>query len=330
MAPPYVMEVDMKAMVRQQFGGPEVLQLQDVPMPQQAPGMVLIRVRAFGLNRAEIYMRRGEWGEVAAVSGIECVGTVAHDPSGRLREGQKVLALMGGMGRTINGSYAEYTAVPATNVVPVETALAWERLATIPESYATAWACLHRNLALQPGQRLLLRGATSSLGLAALHLARAHGAEVIATTRNPARIGALREAGATEVLLAEDDPAPMPKQPVAAVLDLVGNQTLLPSLQACLPDGRVCLAGFLGGLTPLAQFNPLTHMPCGVQLSFFGSFTFGSAACPLEGIPLQRIVDTAAASGLGHAAQVFSLDQLPEAHRLMEAGTVFGKMVVTV
>src|SRR5471032_1059281 len=107
----HIREAIMKAIVRQQFGGPDVLTMQEVAMPQAVSGTILIQVRAFGLNRAELYMRRGEWGDVAAISGIECVGTVAHDPDGRLRTGQPVLALMGGMGRAINGSYAEYTVV---------------------------------------------------------------------------------------------------------------------------------------------------------------------------------------------------------------------------
>src|SRR5260221_10205136 len=132
-------------------------------------------------------MRKGEWPEIAQVSGIECAGLVKIDPDGRLAKGQKVVALMGGMGRTINGSYAELTSVPATNVVPVETRLSWEALAAIPESYATAWTCLLGNLALRPGQTLVIRGATSALGQAALNIAVQENSRVIATSRNPDR-----------------------------------------------------------------------------------------------------------------------------------------------
>src|SRR5579872_712422 len=129
----------MRAIVIQKYGGPEVLAMQQIPDPEPQPGYVLIEVKAFGLNRAEIYFRKGAWGEVAKVSGIECVGVVKADPDGRFAVGQKVTAIVGGMGRAFNGSYAEFTNVPAANVVAFESDLPWEELAAIPESYATAW-----------------------------------------------------------------------------------------------------------------------------------------------------------------------------------------------
>src|SRR5882724_8883947 len=106
----------MRAMVIQAFGGPEQLVLRELPDPTPGAGEVLVRVRAFGINRAETYFRRGVWGDVVRVSGIECVGEVDFDPSGVWRPGQKVAAIMGGLGRTRNGSYAEYTCVPSTNI----------------------------------------------------------------------------------------------------------------------------------------------------------------------------------------------------------------------
>src|SRR4051812_32306829 len=129
----------MRAIVITKPGGPEVLQEQTLPIPDATEDSVVVRVRAFGLNHAECYFRSGVWGEVAKITGIECVGEV-HDPGGgALRQGQRVLALMGGMGRSINGSYAQYVRVPTANVVPFESTRAWTELAAIPESYATAW-----------------------------------------------------------------------------------------------------------------------------------------------------------------------------------------------
>ena len=326
----------MRAIVIKQYGGPEQLVLQDLPEPAPMPGHVVIEVEAFGLNHAEIYFRQGAWGEVAKVSGIECVGRVQADPDGRFRIGQTVAALMGGMGRTIDGSYAELTRVPAGNVVPIEATLPWEELAAMPESYATAWTCLMRNLALKPEQTILIRGATSALGQAALNIAAHAGAHVIATTRKPDRFATLQALGARETLieapkLAEQIRTRHPRG-IDAVLDLVGNSTLLDSLAAVRPDGRVCMAGFLGGGAPIAAFDPLMNMPSGVHLSFFASaFTFGNADYPLSAIPLQRMVDRAASGAYkAKPARVFRFDEIQDAHRLMESNGANGKIVVRV
>jgi NADPH:quinone reductase len=157
----------MRAVVIKQYGGPDVLSIEERPDPKPQPGHVLIEVKAFGVNHAETHMREGKWPEATEISGIECAGLVKSDPDGRLVPGQKVVAFMGGMGRSINGSYAELTRVPAGNALPVKTELAWDALAAIPESYATAWAALYGNLDLKAGQTIVIRGATSALGQAA-------------------------------------------------------------------------------------------------------------------------------------------------------------------
>ncbi len=177
----------MRAIIIKEFGGPEQLVIQELPDPKPRADHVIIEVKAFGINRAETYMRKGAWSEAAKVSGVECVGLVRSDASGKFAAGQKVAAILGGMGLTINGSYAELTQVPVTNVMPFESDLPWEELAAIPESYSTVWGCLHDNLALKKGQTLLIRGATSPLGQAALNIAAHAGAHVIATTRNAER-----------------------------------------------------------------------------------------------------------------------------------------------
>ncbi|HZR23672.1 MAG TPA: zinc-binding dehydrogenase [Vicinamibacterales bacterium] len=324
----------MKAIVRQQFGGPEQLAIREVPDPDPMPGHVVIQVKAFGLNHAELYMRKGDWGDVAAISGIECVGVVAADVDGRFPRGQTVAAVMGGMGRTINGSYAEYTRVPSTHVVPLDSALPWEHLAPIPEVYATAWSCLFGNLDLAAGQRLLIRGATSALGQAALNIAAHAGAEVIATTRNRDRFATLESLGAKRVELEGADlsrriRAVYPAG-IDAVLELVGNSTLVDSLNTLRRGGRLVLAGFLGGLAPIASFNPLFQVPSGVHFSFFGSFAYGTPQFPLAEVPLQTIVDRAAA-GIYQAkpARVFRFEDIQDAHRLMESNQANGKIVVT-
>src|ERR1700731_4665595 len=189
----------MRAIVIQKFGGPEGLVIKEIPDPEPKPGHVVIQVKAFGINHAEMHMRRGEWAEAAEVSGIECVGLVKSCPGGEFPVGAKVAALMGGLGRTINGSYAEYTRAPVSNVALIEADLPWAVLAAIPETYATAWTCLFRNLEIVKGQTVVIRGATSSFGQAAVKMALNAGVRVIATTRNPARFAMLEGLGAARV-----------------------------------------------------------------------------------------------------------------------------------
>jgi NADPH2:quinone reductase len=323
----------MRAIIRKSFGGPEVLIVQQLPMPHMKAGHVLIEVKAFGVNHAETHMRSGDWPEAAPVSGIECVGAVRDSADRAFRPGQTVAALMGGMGRTIDGSYAEFTCPPATNVVPIVSDLAWEELAAIPESYATAWACLHGNLALCSGQTLVIRGATSALGQAALNIAAQAGAHVIATTRKRERLATLESLGAKHVLLEEPELSrrirALHPDGVDCVLELVGNSTLLDSLAMVRPDGRLCLAGFLGGLAPVNAFNPLLQMPSRIHFSFFGSFMFGAPGFALSDVPLQAIVDRVAAGTYrAKPARVFRFEEIGEAHRVMESSAGNGKLVV--
>jgi NADPH:quinone reductase len=326
----------VRAIVMTQHGGPEVLESRELPDPTPGPGEVLVRVRAFGLNHADSYMRSGVWSFGIPVLGIECVGVVERDPSGRLQAGATVVALVGGLARDRNGSYAELVTVPATNVVAVATDLSWADLAAIPEVYATAWTALHGNLEIERGQTVLIRGATSAVGQAAVNLAVDAGATVIATTRTPGRVGRLRELGAAEVLiddgrLASQIRAVRPRG-IDAVLDLVGNSVLRDSLQCVAPRGRVCQIGFLGGLDPLVDFNPLADLPSGVTLSTFASaFVLGGEGFPISDVPLQAIVEKAERGVFAaRPSRVFAFDQIVEAHRAMDSGEAGGKVVVTV
>ena len=321
----------MRAIVLNGFGGLECLVFKDIPEPEPMLGHAIIQIKAFGINHAEMHMRRGEWAEAAPVSGIECVGLVKSCPGGEFKVGAKVAALMGGLGRTINGSYAEYTRAPVGNVALIESDLSWEDLAAIPESYATAWTCLFRNLELSKGQTLLIRGATSSFGQAALNLAVSAGVKVIATTRNTDRSAGILARGAARVEIEGPDLAKRirEKKTIDAVLDLVGNRTILDSMAILRRGGRVCLAGFLGGLEQIPDFNPLLQMPSGVHLSFFGSFVFGTQEFPLSDVPLPRIADDIAVGRYSaKPSRVFSFEEIREAHRVMEANEANGKMVV--
>lgn len=326
----------MRAIVITHPGGPEVLSHSERPKPKPRPGEVVVAVKAFGLNRAELYFRNGAWGEVAEISGIECAGLVETDPEGGFAPGQKVVALMGGMGRTRNGSYAEFVSVPRENVVALDTDLPWEELAALPKSYATAWTCLVENLQLKPAQTLVIRGATSALGQAALNIAAVLGARTIATTRRAERAEMLHRLGATHVVVGESRLATelrgIVPSGVDAVLDLIGTASVINSLAALRRGGRVCLAGFLGGGTPLEKFDPIFQMPSGVHLSTFASaFAFGTPDYPLDGIPLQQIADNAARGTYqAKPARVFGFEDIQAAHKLMETDEAGGKVVVRI
>ena len=324
----------MRAIVLKGFGGLENLAIETLPDPQPKPGSAVIKVKAFGINHAETHMRKGEWAESAPVSGIECVGVIKECPGGEFVPGTKVVAFMGGLGRTINGSYAELTNPPVANIIPIETDMPWEDLAVLPESYATAWTCLLRNLEIKRGETLVIRGATSALGRAALNIARDAGSKIIATTRKKERFAVLKDLGAARCEIESRDLSTRlaeGKQQIDAVLDLVGNTTFMDSLRLLRRGGRMCLAGWLGGLDPVNDFNPLLQMPSGVYFTFLGSFVFGTPQFPVSDIPMQEIVDKAA-KGIFKAkpSKVFKFENIRDAHEAMESNQANGKMVVVI
>jgi NADPH2:quinone reductase len=190
-------------------------------------------------------------------------------------------------------------------------------------------------LGLKGGQTIVIRGATSALGQAAVNIAAHAGARVIATTRDPKRAETLETLGAKEVVLeAPDLPQRVRERHrhgVDAVLELVGNSTVVGSLTMVRRHGHLCLAGFLGGLDPIPVFMPLMQLPSGVHFSLFGSFMFGTPEFPTSEIPMQTIVERVE-NGTYKAkpARVFRFEEIREAHRLMEASAANGKIVVHV
>ena len=326
----------MKAIVFDSFGPPENLALRNLPIPEPANGELRIRVRAFGINSAEGHMRTGEWGEVAPVTGIECVGEVDLDPSGGLSIGQCVAAVCGGMGRTRNGSYAEYVVVARSNVFVLDPILPWAELAALPESYSTAWIALFDNLRLDRGHTLLIRGATSALGQAAINLAVEAGATVLATTRHEHKAPLLKALGASQVLVDDGNLSSEVRRLYPAgidgVLEVVGASTIRDSLRMPHRGGSVCFVGFLGGMGAIDGFNPIIDLPSGVNLNFFASaFVLGTEAYPLSSIPMRDIVaKTAAGAYQAKPVYVFRFDQMHEAHHRLESGDAGGKMVALV
>ena len=320
----------MKAIVIREPGAAEVLAIEELPVPRPAPGWVLIRVKAFGLNRSELFTRQGHSPGVRfpRVLGIEAVGTVEDAPGAEFEVGQTVATAMGGMGRAFDGSYAEYTAVPANQVQAINTSLDWDTFGALPEMIQTAWGSLNRSLQLQAGQSLLIRGGTTSVGLAAAVLAKRQGVTVAATTRKSDRESMLKANGADHVFIDTGEIAGDVRQVfpdgVDKVLELVGTTTLLDSLQSAARFGSVCMTGMVGNAWEFDRFSPMGAIPSTVNLT-----TYSGGSQDFMATPLQTVVNEVEKGRMTpKIGRVFQLDDIVEAHRCMEENAAGGKIVV--
>lgn len=328
----------MKAYVIEQAGGPDVLQLRDIPSSAPNAQEVRIRVRAFGLNRAEVYRRAGKMGPVTGqvVPGIEAVGEVLEDPCGIFRTGQHVATAMGGLQFSRNGSYAEEVTVLRSNVIDLDgTNLSWEELAALPESYLTVWGALGRLIDTVPGQTVLVRGATSSVGQAAVAYAKARGQRVIATTRSSANAARLDTIGADAVIIDAGEVADQVRaaapEGVDVVLEVVGAATVRDSVTALKPFGTAVVIGLLGGAPVLENLHLMNDLPNAIRLAFFGSGLLGTPALPLAATPLRWIADQVASGAMPSLrVQTFDFDEVARAHSLIESDRALGKLVVRV
>jgi NADPH:quinone reductase-like Zn-dependent oxidoreductase len=262
------------------------------------------------------------------ILGIEAAGTVEQAPGGEFRKGEVVVTAMGGMGRQFDGGYAEFTVAPDHQVLAVKTELPWEVLGALPEMVQTAWGSLESSLELKAGELLLIRGGTSSIGLAALALARHMGATVYTTTRNPERVAFLRDLGASEVLVDDgtihDQVKRFVSDGVDKLLELVGTKTLLDSLRCVRKKGILCVTGIVGNEWSLHNFNPSAAIPPGVRLT-----TYGGNSQDLLSMPFNELSQRIQAGTLKiPLARTFRLDEIADAHRYMEQNQALGKIVV--
>ena len=322
----------MKAVVLTKPCKAEEMVLTEIPVPQTRTGWVLIKVKAFGINHSEVLLRQFEIAQdyirKPIVPGIECVGEVIDPSDTGLAKGQRVMALMGGMGRSFNGSYAEYALLPGSHVFPIESNLGWDELAAIPETFYTAYGSLSLSLQLNPDDTLLIRGGSSTVGIAALQLAKAIGATVISTTRSEKKGEILRSYGADNVILEGEDFRKrfLEKYPTGAtkVLELIGASTLYESLRLTAWHGIVCHTGLLGGVYGLKNFDPIKDIPSGVYLTGF----YSNNPTPCQISDMMLLIEKCGIHPV--IAEKFTLHDMSNAHLLAEQRGQIGKIVVTV
>ena len=314
----------MRAVVIDRITPAEDAALSDIPVPAVKPGWVLVKVRGLGLNHSEQILRlseiKADYIQKPVIPGIECVGEIEDPSDSCLKKGQKVMALMGGMGRTFNGSYAEYSLLPVHHVFPFESELSWKELAAIPETYFTAWGSLFECLHLQKDDTLLIRGATCALGYAAIQIAKALGCRVIATTHRQEKMGLIKEA---DEQILDDGKLTGKLSGVSKALDLIGPKYLRDTLYAVSKGALVCQTGILGGVYTLNGFDPIKDIPNGVYLTgFFSNY------------PTQEVMDEIMGFLNEHelhpcyGAQ-YSFEDFKDALMAMDHHKVNGKIVVT-
>ena len=314
----------MKAVKIYQAGGPEQLIYQDVPTPDIKEGWSLVKIKGFGINHSEIFTREGKSPSVQfpRILGIECVGEVAQSSTPALAVGQKVVSIMGEMGRAFDGSYAEYVLLPNEQIYPVHTDLDWTTLAAIPETYYTAFGSLQQ-LRIAPQDRVLVRGAGSGVGVAFAQLLKARFPHIVlhGSTRNPAKATRLQAVGFDEVIT-EADGKIQTDQSYDKILELVGPATLRDSFSHINEHGVVCNTGQLGNIWCVNDFDPIIELKNNSYLTAFYSGNVSQAKLDvmfdyIRQFNVKILIE-----------RVFTLEQVPEAHRFLQSADGFGKVVV--
>ena len=301
--------------------------LSEVGIPEVRPGWVLVRVRAFGMNHSEQILREFEiendYIQKPIVPGIECVGEIADPSDSGLAAGQKVVALMGGMGRSFNGSYAEYALLPLHHVFPVESDLSWEEMGALPETYFTAWGSLFQCLRTTEKDKLLIRGATCALGYASIQLAKALGCTVVGTTHKESKMQLLTCAGADEAML-DDGSLRGRVDGVTKALELIGIKTLKDTMMSVEQGAIVCNTGVLGKVYEWNHFDPIKDIPNGVCLTgFYSNFPTRDTMQAIF-----RFMDENKLKPLIGA--VYDFNDIRKACVALDSGSVNGKIVVKI
>jgi putative PIG3 family NAD(P)H quinone oxidoreductase len=321
----------MRAVVYTGAGGVEVIQLRDVPDPRPGPGQVLVRVRAAGLNRADIHQRRGNYpappGWPADIPGLEYAGEVevTGPQVTRWSTGDRVMGLVGG------GAHAERVVVHQDEALAVPAGMSFTDAAAIPEAFLTAYDALHLRARLAAGERVLIHAVASGVGTAAIQVAHLLGAgTVLGTSRTAAKLARAREYGLDVSLLSTGQPlAPTAGDPVHVILDVFGGPALTDNLALLAPRGRLVLLGFLQGSSATVDLSPILRRRLEVIGTVMRTRTLN------ERVELIRLFTDQVLPGFTDGrlrpvvGTIFPMADIAAAHQTMERDETFGKVILT-
>jgi NADPH:quinone reductase len=325
--------MSMKAAIFTRAGDPEVIAIGEVPKPEVHPGHIRVRVRAAGLNRADLLQRRGGYrappGWPADIPGLEYAGEVeAVRDVTRWKVGDRVMGLVGG------GAQAELVVVHQDEVLAVPPGLSFAEAAAIPEAFLTAYDALLARGRLRAGERVLIHAVGSGVGTAAAQIAKHLGATVIGTSRSADKLARVTVYGVDHGIdTSTTSFRDAVREPVHVVLDSIGGPAFADNLAVLAPGGRLVLLGFIAGSRTTADLGPMVRN----RLEVIGTAMrvrsheerkplvaeFAERMLPL----FDRRVDQAAP--LRPVLQAsYPMTRLAEAHRVMESNDTFGKLVV--
>ena len=265
----------MKAVVIYEAGGPEQLKVETREIPKLKEGWTLVKIKGFGINRSEIFTREGHSPSVKfpRILGIECVGEVEETTSSNLKKRQKIVSIMGEMGRAFDGSYAEYVLLPNEQVYPVNTSLSWEELATVPETYYTAFGSMG-NLQIKENDNILVRAGSSGVGIAFLKLVKAKfpNIRIVASIRKKdiEKRNKILSLGYDEVIF-DNNNILETEEKFDKILELVGPASIKDSFSHIKEYGIICATGLLGGKWYLEDFDPTRDIKNNAYLTTFYS-----------------------------------------------------------
>ncbi|MFA7281219.1 MAG: NAD(P)H-quinone oxidoreductase [Sterolibacterium sp.] len=316
-------------------GTADAMHLAEGPVPVPAPGEILIQVDFAGVNRPDVAQRAGLYPpppDASPILGLEVAGCVAALGSGVTdwQVGDVVTALVPG------GGYAEYCVTPAAHALPVPAGLTLSEAAGLPETWFTVWANLVQMAGLKAGERLLVHGGSSGIGLTAIHLARHLGAEVIVTVGNAEKAAFCMNHGADHAIdYRQEDFVARVKQITAGegvdvILDMVGGDYIQKNVKLLRRDGRLVMIAFLEGSKTPFDFMPVMLKRLVLTGSTMRPRSVVEKSAIREALLRQIWPELSAGRLKPHIHATFPLAQVAEAHRLMESSQHIGKIVLQV